>query len=891
MGRFSRLVCLLALTGVMVLLSLVRPGVAEEVHQWGPETLEAAATCVSPARYSQVCVNCGERKTVTRGDVDMNAHQFSSWSVETEPDRAGDGMQKRVCRLCGFSDTVALPRLTGNSGNSMQTLDDLPILQKSCKPEDFSFTFQESGSVLTVAVSNLPSNWDVQGAVYTDGDYRQELEDIVTEDRVTWTLNLPQYITEYGCTFLGVRIGYYDGDTGVTEYCVYSADGELTEWYLQDDMEGTTLSFDTDQYWYYPDETGETVYIYGMDHQLISGPSGIARPQLDVDHDDRIGTDIQGWVTIPEGAVVVYVEFGRLDEDDVFHAELSYLCDGENDTFTVPGIYTAEPGWYKLIATAWTHETYSDDPSVTENDSDPDFLIFELEDAGLPGAPEVTIDGYDDLADPYVPIFAVSMEIHQEPSVTYAITVADGLAADAYAYSWTRFDASSHEILNEQGMPVSPTAEGSGILWLNDGPGMYEITFWCRVDGVWSVSAVRSVLVLEHGAVPAPQVFFEYMEISDELELSLDGPMMLNIEAQTADAVSLELHYREGSQDEVILMDAYTVDMFSLDLSQVISQAGDYELKLCVEKEGWLNGSASITIHVLDASPLPSGICGDGLTWELGADGVLRISGTGGMYDFGPESSPWPAEDVMEVIVDHGVTSIGSYSFYGCEWLSHVSLSNTVERISDYAFGGYNHLTKIVIPAGVTYISPTAFLEAPYITNFMVYVGNPVYTAVDGVLMSKDKTVLLSVPAGKTGDYTVPAGVTEIGAYAFAYLDLDSLTLPDSLTWIGEFAFMPYAADGELYYDGTAEQWAQIGIATGNDVLTNIMNSGHLHFIGPINECGPSLSWSLDGGVLTFSGFGEMYDYEYETAPWYSQADEISDRQLCVCELPRTDEC
>ena len=40
-------------------------------------------------------------------------------------------------------------------------------------------------------------------------------------------------------------------------------------------------------------------------------------------------------------------------------------------------------------------------------------------------------------------------------------------------------------------------------------------------------------------------------------------------------------------------------------------------------------------------------------------------------------------------------------------------------------------------------------------------------------------------------------------------------------------------------------------------------------------QCGNSLEWSLENGVLTITGTGEMYDYEYNTIPWYEFAESV----------------
>ena len=63
-------------------------------------------------------------------------------------------------------------------------------------------------------------------------------------------------------------------------------------------------------------------------------------------------------------------------------------------------------------------------------------------------------------------------------------------------------------------------------------------------------------------------------------------------------------------------------------------------------------------------------------------------------------------------------------------------------------------------------------------------------TSVDGVLFSKDMSVLHAYPAKKAGDYTVPNSVKEIGSSAFKDSSaLTAVTLPDSVNSIGAVSY------------------------------------------------------------------------------------------------------
>lgn len=82
-----------------------------------------------------------------------------------------------------------------------------------------------------------------------------------------------------------------------------------------------------------------------------------------------------------------------------------------------------------------------------------------------------------------------------------------------------------------------------------------------------------------------------------------------------------------------------------------------------------------------------SGTCGEQLTWKY-ADGVLTIRGTGEMDSYEPLSDrPWEsvlsnaALGSVRVVVEEGVTSIGSSAFEGLYSIKSVELPDSLTTI------------------------------------------------------------------------------------------------------------------------------------------------------------------------------------------------------------------
>ena len=119
-----------------------------------------------------------------------------------------------------------------------------------------------------------------------------------------------------------------------------------------------------------------------------------------------------------------------------------------------------------------------------------------------------------------------------------------------------------------------------------------------------------------------------------------------------------------------------------------------------------------------------SGKCGDHLTWTLN-DGVLTISGTGAMWDYDSEEPTWTPyiASIKSVVIENGVTSIGSYAFDGCDAMSTVDIPNSVTLVDDAAFARCKALTSITIPDNVTSIGSWAFQDCIALTTVKIGSG------------------------------------------------------------------------------------------------------------------------------------------------------------------------
>lgn len=213
-------------------------------------------------------------------------------------------------------------------------------------------------------------------------------------------------------------------------------------------------------------------------------------------------------------------------------------------------------------------------------------------------------------------------------------------------------------------------------------------------------------------------------------------------------------------------------------------------------------------VNSITGEILATGQCGENAFYVQYSDGTLNIKGSGSLYDYEDEKSPfYGSEHLSELKIAEGVTVIGAYAFQCCPSLRSVILPNTVTTIGARAFSGtivsgkpQTALTEIRIPNSVTSIGENAFFH-----SFLTEV-------------------------------TIPSSVVSVGAYAFAQclllktatvqstvmslemfgsaLKLDHLTISQNVKKIQAGALQYCESLSQINYEGTVSQWNAIEKAT-----------------------------------------------------------------------------
>ena len=291
----------------------------------------------------------------------------------------------------------------------------------------------------------------------------------------------------------------------------------------------------------------------------------------------------------------------------------------------------------------------------------------------------------------------------------------------------------------------------------------------------------------------------------------------------------------------------------------------------------------SVTYRKPAAATVASGKCGDSAAWTLDAAGTLTISGSGKTWDFIDEdwnaNAPWYDASlrlrIKKVVVEKGITYVGTRAFYDCSEMTSVSLPTTLETMGADVFMYCTGLTSVTIPDGVTFISGDFFLGCTSLKS--VTLPDSLRNA--GGCTFKDCASLTSV--------RLPANLRYITWRMFKdCTSLTSVTIPRGTVEVKKEAFDGCTSLKNVTFTGSAADWKGVTIRPGNTALTSaaIKCIGSTVLTAPtltlsVSKKGqPTLKWNAVSGAAGYQLWcsydgGNDYDPSYR---WLANNDKTA---------------
>lgn len=217
-------------------------------------------------------------------------------------------------------------------------------------------------------------------------------------------------------------------------------------------------------------------------------------------------------------------------------------------------------------------------------------------------------------------------------------------------------------------------------------------------------------------------------------------------------------------------------------------------------------------------------------TYTLDALGNATITG----YTANPRIMVIP-----EKVDDHPVIAVGKAAFKDKTNLVSVILPDSMERLEESCFEGCSSITAITIPNSVNQIDNKAFLNCSGLYEVTLPV-NKKYTEIGANIFQ-----------GTSSLHTVNMSsyITKIGEKAFYQSGIESLNLPDDITFIGYQAFYGCQKLKTLHLPEYLETFG--GCAFGGcDSLTAVTIPKHVKENEYYPDYHAVVDWDLEGGLF-----------------------------------------
>lgn len=408
--------------------------------------------------------------------------------------------------------------------------------------------------------------------------------------------------------------------------------------------------------------------------------------------------------------------------------------------------------------------------------------------------------------------------------------------------------------------------------------------------------------------------------------------------------------------DQVVLYfdcDNYTVKDYAEGESLAYTVSHDWETDYTVDQEPEINDSGNLTkagirsIHCKrydTCSGVKDTIKYDNtgtIGWELAEDGTLTVTGEGTL----PSKPSWIlvssdvdyVNDIQNVIIEDGITGIGSFTFALHKKMKSIQIPDSVTTIGMMAFNDCFDLKEVKVPDGVTTIQGGTFFDCTSLEKVELPKN---LTTIDGQAFNRCSALK---------EITIPSTVTMVRKGAFSQCDeLEKVTIQGKSITYGSGVFKDsdnvviycdcdnrnarsYAEDNDVkisyehsWDEGTVtkaatctqdgikkytcticgdiqkevlpalggeHRWAEeytvdqeatdtsYGIKSIHCTRTGCTaTKDPVEFIARGTEESPGISWEVDvEGVLTINGSGSatMNSYYQNRGPWSSYKDRI----------------
>ena len=276
-------------------------------------------------------------------------------------------------------------------------------------------------------------------------------------------------------------------------------------------------------------------------------------------------------------------------------------------------------------------------------------------------------------------------------------------------------------------------------------------------------------------------------------------------------------------------------DLTSVSIGNSVKSIGEYAFKRCYSLSSIIWNAKDYPDFPANDTPFYRSVYGDSYyNFDLRSQITSLVFGDSVQYI--PAFLCSGMKNLTSITIPNSVTSIGKSAFSGCTRLSSITILNSVTSIGESAFSGCTGLSSITIPNSVTSIGESAFsgcagLTSITIGNSVTTIGKSVFKGCSGLssviwnakaysnldwintpfYYAKYRDDLSFDIRSQITSFVFGDSVQYIPAFLCSGMkNLTSITIPNSVTSIGQEAFNGCTGLIKINYTGDIKGWLNI---------------------------------------------------------------------------------